>query len=84
MSENRLKLYSTFKKIRNIICVVINSRGIILYFRLNPDSINLEDGFTRDVRSIGHWATGDLEVTVKSATDFEKAKPLLDRVYNEN
>lgn len=84
VSENRLKLYSAFKKIRNIICVVINNRGISLYLRLNPDSVDLEDGFSRDVRNIGHWATGDLEVTIKSAADFEKGKPLLDRAYNEN
>lgn len=84
VSENRLKLYSAFKKIRNIICVVINSRGMTIYLRLNPDSVVLEDGFSRDVRTIGHWATGDLEVTIKSAVDFEKAKPLLDRAYNEN
>ncbi len=47
----------------------------------SPDSITLEEGFTRDVRNIGHFGTGDLEIIIKSASDFEKAKPLLVRSY---
>lgn len=53
ITQNGLKLYSAFKKIRNIICVVKNNRSASFYLRLNPESIDLEDGFTRDVRSIG-------------------------------
>jgi len=41
----------------------------------------LEPGFTRDVREVGHFGTGDLEVAVQSMMDFETAKPLLDAAY---
>jgi predicted transport protein len=36
------------------------------------------------VSNIGHWATGDLEITIKNIVDFEKAKPLLELAYNKN
>jgi predicted transport protein len=49
--------------------------------KVNPDSITLESGFTRDVRQIGHFGTGDLEITIKSDEDFEKAKSLLVKSY---
>lgn len=36
----------------------------------------------RDVRSIGHFGTGDLEITIKSAEDFERAKPYIVKSFD--
>ena len=41
----------------------------------------MEEGFSRDVRNIGHWGTGDLEVRIGSMEDFEKAKHLIINSY---
>ena len=38
-------------------------------------------GFTRDVRKIGHFGTGDLEIRIRSDEDLEKAKSLLLESY---
>ncbi|MBE6859390.1 MAG: DUF91 domain-containing protein [Ruminococcus sp.] len=84
VSENQLKLYVAFKKVRNIVCVEVYQSNLLLHLRLNPDSVDLQQGFTEDVRNKGHWGTGDLRVYLKSVEDFEKAKPLIDRAYNEN
>ncbi|MBV4420351.1 MAG: DUF5655 domain-containing protein [Clostridium tyrobutyricum] len=84
VTENKLKLYSAFKKIKNIVCVEVRMKSIMLYLRLNPEEITLENGFTRDVSEIGHWGTGDLEVTIKDTQDFEKAKEYIDRAYEMN
>ncbi len=35
------------------------------------------------MRNIGHYGTGDLEISIKTDQDFEKAKPLIERAYNE-
>lgn len=84
VSENVLKIYTAFKKIKNFACVEIRSATIQLYLRLDPTTIQYEDGFSRDVSKIGHWGTGDVEVVIHNKADFEKAKPLIDRAYNEN
>lgn len=84
ISENQLKLYVAFKKVRNIVCVEVYQSNVCLHLRLNPDTVELVQGFTEDVRSKGHWGTGDLRIYLKSVEDFEKAKPLIDRAYNEN
>lgn len=84
VSENQLKLYVAFKKVRNIVCVEVYQSNVLLHLRLNPNSVDLQQGFTEDVRNKGHWGTGDLRVYLKSVEDFEKAKPLIDRAYNEN
>lgn len=84
VTENKLKLYSAFKKIKNIVCIEVRVKSIMLYLRLNPNDITLENGFTRDVSKIGHWGTGDLEVTIKNVQDFEKAKEYINKAYEMN
>jgi predicted transport protein len=72
-----------FKRIKNFACLEIQaSTGVIRAFvKVNPDTITIEYGFTRDVRMIGHWGTGDLEITIRNDDDFERAKPLLLKGY---
>lgn len=82
--ENELKLYVAFKKIKNIICVEVYQKQILLHLRINPDTIELEEGFTRDVRNIGHYGTGELRVIIKSINDFEKAKKYINKAYEIN
>lgn len=78
-----LRFYFAFKRIKNFACVEIKTqeRKLIVHVKVDPDTITLEEGFTRDVRSIGHFGTGDLEITIRSIEDFEKAKPLFERSY---
>ena len=52
--------------------------------KLDPRSVTLETGFTRDVRTISHWGTGDLELIIRTDDDLEKAKPLLLRSYEQS
>lgn len=80
---NQLKLYLAYKKVQNMVCIEIYNKQIILFLKLNPETVELQEGFTRDMRSIGHYGTGDLQVIIKNAADFEKAKPLIVRAYNE-
>lgn len=81
--SNQLKLYLAYKKVQNMVCIEIYNKQIILFLKINPDTVKLENGFTRDMRSIGHYGTGDLQIMIKNAADFERAKPLLERAYNE-
>lgn len=80
---NQLKLYLAYKKVQNLVCIEIYNKQILLYVKLNPETVPLENGFTRDMRGTGHYGTGDLQIIIKNAVDFEKAKPLLERAYNE-
>lgn len=83
IAKNQLKLYLAYKKVQNMVCIEIYNKQIILFLKLKPETVTLEEGFTRDMRSIGHYGTGDLQIIIKNAKDFDKAKPLLERAYNE-
>lgn len=77
------KFYIAFRRIKNFACVEVHpqTRTILAYVKVNPDSITAEPGFTRDVRNIGHFGTGELEITIRSDDDSERAKPLLLQSY---
>jgi predicted transport protein len=72
--------------LKNFACVEVHpqTRTLLVYLKVHPDSVALEEGFTRDVRSIGHFGTGDLEVRIKSPEDLTKAQPLVQRSYEES
>ncbi|MEX2411323.1 MAG: DUF5655 domain-containing protein [Candidatus Paceibacterota bacterium] len=78
-----LKYYFAYKRIKNFACVEIytQSNKLQVYVKLNPDDIEFEEGFTRDVRNIGHFGTGDLEITIRNQEDLAKAEPLILRSY---
>lgn len=83
VQEKTLKLYIAFKRISNFVCVGCwpTTKSLTLWVRVNPDTIELQDGFTRDVREIGHYGTGDLEITLRTMADLERAKPLIEKSY---
>ena len=76
-----LRLYVAFKRLKNFMTVVFQKDRLVVYLRLDPDMVNLSDGFSRDVRQIGHWGTGGLELSVATAEDLERAKPLIALAY---
>lgn len=81
-----LKHYIAFKRIKNFAAVEIHpqDKTIIVFVKADFDHIRLEEGFTRDVRKIGHFGTGDLEITIRSDDDLERAKPLIVKSYEDN
>ena len=78
-----LKLYIAFKRIKNFVSVEFRASAnlLIVYLKVDPDTVELKEGFSRDVRNIGHWGTGDLEITIRNREDLEKTLPLLEKSY---
>jgi predicted transport protein len=81
-----LKQYFAFKRFSNFACVEVhpNAGKLLVFVKVDPDACDIAHGFTRDVRKIGHFGTGDLEITIASANDFERAKSLLLKSYESS
>jgi predicted transport protein len=77
-----LKLYIAFKRIKNFTTIEIRRDKLVVFLRVNPDDIDLVDGFSRDVRAVGHWGTGNLEVMLRNQADLDRAKALIRRAYD--
>jgi len=83
VQEKTLKYYIAFKRIKNFACVEIHTtkNELVVFLKVDPDSITLEPGFTQDVSNVGHYGTGDLRVSLCTSADLERAKPLLQKSY---
>lgn len=78
-----LKQYIAFKRIKNFVCVEVypQAKVVTCFLKVDPLTVTLEAGFTRDMRKVGHYGTGDLGVTLRTLDDFARAQPLFQRAY---
>ncbi|MCC5579246.1 DUF91 domain-containing protein [Microtetraspora sp. AC03309] len=84
VTKKVLKLYFAFRRIKNFACVEVHPKNhtLLVYLKVDPDEVELEDGFSRDVRKIGHFGTGDLELRIRNRADLEKALPFVQASYD--
>ncbi len=81
VSEKATKLYIAYKRTRNFATLTYATKtDLNLYLHINVDDVDMRDGL-RDVRTIGHWGTGDLEVKIRTVEDVQDALPLIQRAY---
>ncbi|MBA3678360.1 MAG: DUF91 domain-containing protein [Sphingosinicella sp.] len=75
--------YVAFRRIKNFASVELRNQAkkLLVYVKVDPTTVALEEGFTRDVRKIGHFGTGDLEIVITTMADLEKSKFLLETAY---
>ncbi|MGF6465114.1 DUF5655 domain-containing protein [Paraburkholderia youngii] len=83
VQEKRLKLYTAFRRLKNFACVIVYPNRLLVTLKLDPATVEPEEGFSRDVSQVGHWGTGDVELTLRGQGDLERARPLLERSYAE-
>jgi len=83
VQKKATKLYFAYKRIKNFACVEVHPKNhqLLIFVKVDPDTVELEPGFTRDVREIGHFGTGDLEIRIENREDLEKAKALIVSSY---
>jgi predicted transport protein len=83
VTKTTRQLYYAFRRIKNFACVEIHpqTKKLLVYLKTDPSSVTLEPGFTRDVTQIGHFGTGNLELTIGSAQDLDRAQPLIQASY---
>lgn len=86
ISLKELKYYLAFKKIKNFICLDVypSAAVITLWLKIDPSKEEKINGFSRDVTNIGHFGTGNFEISIRTIDDFEKAKEYILKAYNQN
>lgn len=75
------KHYIAYKTSQNFACLQTYRKKLTLYLKLNPQEVNPMPKQARDVREIGHYGTGDFELTIQNLTDFEETKHLISEAY---
>ena len=84
VQQKSLKLYTAFRRLKNFACVIVYPNRLLITVKLDPRTVAVEEGFSRDISQVGHWGTGDVELCLFDPADLQKAQPLLERSYAEN
>lgn len=77
------KQYIAYKTSKNMVCMEIQGKRILLFLKLDPKKVKGPPKISRDVSSIGHFGTGDLEVSIMSEADVEATKPFIQQAYDQ-
>ena len=75
------KFYVAYKASQNIVCLETKQKKLVLFLKLDPKRSAGPKGLSRDVSQVGHYGTGDLEITIASQSDLDLAKPFIKKAY---
>jgi len=81
IEETPKKNYVAYKTSQNFVCMQTYKKKITLYLKLNADEMGTIPKQGRDVKNIGHFGTGDFELTIKDLKDFEETKHFINEAY---
>lgn len=82
VQRKELRLYMAFKRLKNFATVVLHKKNcLLLYLHVDPATALAVLPKSRDVTHIGHWGTGDLELTISTMAELDAAKPFIAAAY---
>jgi len=86
VQKKELKFYYAYSRIKNFVCLEIRpqKKNILVFLKIDYKAIENPAKNVRDVSKIGHYGTGDTEVSISTIEDFEKAKVLIEKSYNQS
>lgn len=84
--KNERQDYFAFRRLKNFACVEVHptSRNLLIYLKLDPQTVEMQAGLIRDVSSIGHFGTGDVELRIHDRESWDLVESLSRRAYEAN
>jgi len=83
IEESPKKFYVAYRISQNIVCMKLQKHRVILDLKLDPKEVSGPPEISRDITNIGHYGTGDLEVTIRGEADIEAARPFIQMAYQK-
>jgi len=81
--EKAVKNYVVYKHGTNFCEVWIQARGLKIWLDISPETLQDPFGLARDVRQVGHWGTGEVEITLKSPDQLDAVMALVEQSYQQ-
>lgn len=79
-----LKHYIALARLKNFTCIQPMKSSLKIWLNLDPGQTPLEEGFSRDVSSLGHLGCGNVELDVRDHAGLLKAQSLIELAYQRN
>lgn len=74
IEEAPKEFYVAYRTSQNIVCMEVQKQKLLLFVKLDPRKAPRPPNISRDVSDIGHFGTGDLEITVRTKQDLAVAE----------
>lgn len=75
------KFYLAFKQGKNnIVSIHLQNKSLKMWINAKKDNLDDPKKLTKDVSNVGHWATGDYELTVSDTKNLEYIMSLVKQV----
>ena len=81
VKEKPLKHYVAYTTTKNFTEVVLQARGLKIYLDISEKEINDPKHLAHDCTRVGHWATGDVVLTIRDAKDIDYVISLIEQSY---
>lgn len=81
VAEVPKKFYVAYKTTQNFVCIQTARNKITLFLKLNPQEINPMPVNGRDMTNIGHYGTGNFQLTIKDVADCNAAKSYIEQAF---
>lgn len=82
IEEAPKKFYVAYKVAQNFVCLETNRKKVTLFLKLNPTELPEIPKNARDVREIGHYGTGDFELTIRTKDEAEAAQKFIRMAFD--
>jgi predicted transport protein len=82
VTETPKGTYLTYRRLRNFCYLDIRLAKLNLKLKLDPSSVHLREGFSRDLEESGAWKGNTVEVLIDSLATLDEAKPLIQSSYD--
>ena len=80
IEETPKKYYIAYKVSQNFTCIETRKSKLILFLKLDPKKMDIPS-IGRDVAEVGHYGTGDFELTITNNEELEIAKEYIFKSY---
>jgi predicted transport protein len=80
VEEAPKKFYIAYKVSQNFVCIEIRKGKLLLFLKVEPKEIKMPEN-ARDVSEIGHYGTGDLEITINNLEEMETSKEFIKKAF---
>lgn len=80
IAEVPVKLYVAYKLAKNVACVEFQKKRLAVFVKLDLSTTPLPP-IAKDMTNVGHYGTGNVEISLANSNDLEVAKDLIRAAY---
>lgn len=77
------KLYVVYKVDTNFVSIVILNKALRIFVNMDYAEVVDPKGITKDVARVGHWGTGDVEMTMDSLDQLEDIMAVIEQAFQK-